>query len=245
MKRIFCLLSLVSYLGYSQNAKLPFKDGESCTYRINYGVFGGGEAKYTINQTQDETQVIVKGASNSFVDLFFKIRDRYETIINNSTKLPIYFKRELIEGSYTINEEYYFNHMKNIVSTQQGEFECNPKSYDILSSFMYGRTLRSLDLKKKKPFYINIFLDEENYNMEVEYLGTEIIETKIGKIRCLKFSPKVQVGRVFKKDDDLTIWLSDDKNHLLVKVEMGIWVGSIEAHITSAKNIKFPLSITD
>ena len=52
-------------------------------------------------------------------------------------------------------------------------------------------------------------------------------------------------ARVFKKDDDLTIWVSDDKNHLLVKVEMGIWVGSIDAYITSAQNIKFPLSITD
>ena len=91
----------------------------------------------------------------------------------------------------------------------------------------------------------NIFLNEENYNLEVEYLGTEFIETKIGKIRCLKFSPKVQVGRVFKNEDDLTIWVSDDENHLLVKVEMGIWIGSIDATITSTKNIKFPLSITD
>ena len=119
MKRILFILSLVSYLGYSQNVKLPFKDGESCTYRISYGMFGGGDAKYTINQTQDKTQVIVSGGSNALVDLFFKIRDRYETIINNSTKLPIYFKRDIIEGSYTINQEYYFNHMKNIVSTQE------------------------------------------------------------------------------------------------------------------------------
>lgn len=245
MKKIFFILSLVSYLGYSQKTKLPFKDGESCIYRISYGIFGGGDAKYTINQTQDETQVIVKGGSNAFVDLFFKIRDRYETIINNSTTFPIYFKRDIIEGNYAINQEYYFNHIKNIVSTQVGDFECEPKSYDILSSFMYGRTLTSSYLKKKNPFYINIFLNEENYNLEVEYLGTEFIETKIGKIRCLKFSPKVQVGRVFKNEDDLTIWVSDDENHLLVKVEMGIWVGSIDATITSTKNIKFPLSITD
>ena len=81
--------------------------------------------------------------------------------------------------------------------------------------------------------------------MPVSYLGKETIRTKIGNIRCLKFSPKVQVGRVFKHEDDLTIWFSDDKNRLLVKVELGIWVGSIDAIITNAKNIKFPLSITD
>ena len=50
---------------------------------------------------------------------------------------------------------------------------------------------------------------------------------------------------MFKNEDDLTIWISDDKNRLLVKVELGIWVGSIDAVIANAKNIKFPLSITD
>ena len=69
-----------------------------------------------------------------------------------------------------------------------------------------------------------MFLDEEIYNMEVIFLGEEIINTDIGQyIKCLKFSPKVQVGRVFKNEDDLTIWVSDDKNHLLIKVELEIW----------------------
>ena len=90
-----------------------------------------------------------------------------------------------------------------------------------------------------------MFLDEEIYNMEVVYEGEEIINTEIGNIKCLKFSPKVQVGRVFKDEDDLTIWVSDDKNHLLIKVELEIWIGSINAIITNAENIKFPLSITD
>jgi len=114
-----------------------------------------------------------------------------------------------------------------------------------LSSLMYGRSLSSKELKNKKPFYINMFLDEENYRMEVKYLGTEIIESEIGKIRCIKLQPKVQIGRVFSNEDDLTIWVSDDKNHILIKVEMGILVGSLEVDIQTAKNIKFPLSITD
>ena len=121
----------------------------------------------------------------------------------------------------------------------------NEKSQDMLSSFLFGRTLNSNFLKRKSPFFINVFIDEENYSMEVRYLGTEILNTKIGKIRCIKLKPKVQVGRVFSKPDDLSIWISDDKNHILIKVEMNILVGSIKADIETAKNIKFPLSITD
>ena len=44
---------------------------------------------------------------------------------------------------------------------------------------------------------------------------------------------------------NLTIWISDDKNHLLIKAEMGILVGSLAIDIQTSKNIKFPLSITD
>ena len=90
-----------------------------------------------------------------------------------------------------------------------------------------------------------MFLDEENYLMEVNYLSTEIINSKLGKIRCIKLQPKVQVGRVFSNEDDLTIWISDDKNHLLIKAEMSILVGSLAIDIQTSKNIKFPLSITD
>ena len=81
--------------------------------------------------------------------------------------------------------------------------------------------------------------------MEVKYVGTEVLNTNIGKVRCIKLKPKVQVGRVFSSPDDLNIWVSDDKNHILIKVEMDILVGSIKADIETAKNIKFPLSITD
>ena len=245
MKKNLCLLLLSCSLGFSQNPELPLTDGETCSYRIGYGLFGGGHAKYTVTQNNVETKVVVSGGSNSFVDLFFKVRNRYETIINNRTLLPRYFKRNNIEGGHVINQEYFFNQDLKIINTQNGEFKCGVNSFDMLSSFLYGRSLKLSELKKKESLFIIMFLDEEIYNMEVVYKGEEIINTEIGNIKCLKFSPKVQVGRVFKDEDDLTIWVSNDKNHLLIKVELEIWIGSINAIITNAENIKFPLSITD
>ena len=101
------------------------------------------------------------------------------------------------------------------------------------------------ELTNKETFYANMFVDEKNYKMKISFLGKEIIKTPIGKIRCLKFSPDVIVGRMFKNQDDLTIWISDDKNHILVKLETGILVGSVDVNLQSVKNIKFPLSITE
>ena len=166
-------------------------------------------------QDDIETKVIVSGRSNSFVDLFFIVRNRYETIINNRTLLPRYFKRNNNEGGYLINQEYFFNQDLNIVNTQNGKFKTNINTFDMLSSFLYGRSLKTTDLKKKESYIICSW-------MKKFIIWSNILEKKHKyrncKIKCLKFSPKVQIGRVFKNEDDLTIWVSDDKNHLLIKL---------------------------
>ena len=245
MKNLIWILILLPIFSYSQTGKINIRDGESCSYNIHYGFFSGGYAKYSVDKKDKEITVVLEGKTNSIIDVFFKIRDRYETIVNTSSRLPRYFKRDIIEGSDEIHQEYFFNQETNKVNTHKGSYDCVKKSQDMLSSFIYGRSLSSKKLKSKEPFYINMFLDEENYMMEVKYLATEVINSKIGKIRCIKLQPKVQIGRVFSNEDDLIIWVSDDKNHILIKLEMGILVGSLEVDIQTAKNIKYPLSITD
>ena len=245
MKKIIVVFLLMSSFCFSQKNTFPVIHGESCSYRIHYGFINAGHATYSVTKNNKEISIILQGGSNSVADLFFKIRDRYESRINSKSLLPSYFKRDILEGDDKINQEYFFNHEKNTVKTQKGEYKMKTRSQDMLSSLLFGRTLSSSFLKRENPFFINLFIDEENYNMEVRYLGTEVLNTKIGRIKCIKLKPKVQIGRVFSSPDDLNIWVSDDKNHILIKVEMGILVGSIKADIETAKNIKYPLSITD
>ena len=56
-------------------------------------------------------------------------------------------------------------------------------------------------------------------------------------------SQKMQEGRVFEDGEEMKIWISDDKNHLLLKVEAKIWAGTIKAVLVDYKELKFPLSI--
>jgi hypothetical protein len=245
MKKIILVFLLFSHYSFSQKNTFPVINGESCSYRIHYGFINAGHAAYSVDIKGKEIRVIAQGGSNSAVDLFFKIRDRYESGINSKSLLPSYFRRDILEDDYKINQRYLFNHKNNTVETQKGEYKMKAKSQDMLSSLFFGRTLSSSFLKRKDPFFINLFIDEENYNMKIQSLGTEVLNTEIGKIRCIKLKPTVIAGRVFSNPDDLTIWISDDKNHILIRLEMNILVGSIKADIETAKNIKFPLSITD
>jgi len=53
----------------------------------------------------------------------------------------------------------------------------------------------------------------------------------------------MQEGRVFEDGEEMKIWITDDGNHLLMKVETKIWAGSIKAVLVEYKELKFPLSI--
>ena len=41
-----------------------------------------------------------------------------------------------------------------------------------------------------------------------------------------------RVGGFFKNDDDLKIWITDDKNHIIVKGEAAIVVGAVKVELT-------------
>jgi len=53
----------------------------------------------------------------------------------------------------------------------------------------------------------------------------------------------MQEGRVFENGEQLKIWITDDANHLLLKVEAEIWAGTVKAVLEDYKESKHPLSI--
>jgi hypothetical protein len=69
------------------------------------------------------------------------------------------------------------------------------------------------------------------------FKGYKNIKIKLGKIRCMEFIPLLQTGRVFKKEDDLSFFISDDENHVLVKAKADILFGAIEVELIECKGL--------
>jgi hypothetical protein len=114
----------------------------------------------------------------------------------------------------------------------------------MLSALFYARTFNKAILKQKKSFFVPIFMDEGNYLLEILYLHKEKVKTNFGTVNCMVFKPKMQEGRVFQDGEQMKIWISDDRNRLLVKVETQIWAGTIKAILVKNQEVKYPLSIS-
>ena len=244
---VFITLFFSSISLFSQ-INLPYKLGEYAAYKVSFGPIWVGYADLEITEIKTinhkpSFHIIGKGKTAPFFDWFFKVRDVYETFIDTTTLLPIEFKRDVNEGGHLINQHYSFNHLDSIVRTQDSNFYILPNSQDMLSALFYARTFKKDSILNGKSFYVPIFMDDENYYLEIKYLQNEILETKWGKINCMTFQPKMQEGRVFEDGEEMKIWISDDHNHLLLKVETKIWTGTIKAVLDDYKELKYPLSI--
>ena len=74
-------------------------------------------------------------------------------------------------------------------------------------------------------------------------MGREDIKTKFGVVSAMIFRPLVQTGRVFKEEESLTIWISDDDNKFPIRIKANLLVGSIKADLDSYKGLKYPLKV--
>ena len=96
-------------------------------------------------------------------------------------------------------------------------------------------------------FLINLgallLISLENYEFKMKFLGIETINTKFGKIKCIKLRPFVQSGRVFKEKESLTLWISADKNKIPLRIKADLVVGSIRVDLDAFSGLKHPFEI--
>ena len=230
-----------------QNA---FKKGEFLRYDVSYGYFDAAEAtlevkKYSQKINGRNTMHIVgKGRSRGALSIFFRVEDRYETYIDEEALLPWKFIRHVREGGYKLDRNIKFNHYTNKAIVEQNDsqrYPVEPNTQDLLSAFYYARTLDLQNAKLNQEFVVNTFFDREMYPLKFKFLGKEELKTKLGTFECLKFRPIVESGRVFKEEEDVTIWVSNDPNKVPLKVQSDLLVGSIVMELVEHKNLVVPL----
>jgi hypothetical protein len=73
-------------------------------------------------------------------------------------------------------------------------------------------------------------------------LGKEKIKTDLGTINALKIHPQVVSSRVFKDENALLLWVSDDENKVPLKVKADLLIGSLKVDITNYQNLKHELN---
>lgn len=234
-----------------KNAELPFKAGEKLNYNIQYGFVKAGEAELKIQSLTTRRgaptfHMVGTGKTVGMTDWFFHTEDRYETYLDTSTLHPVEFIRDVDEGGYEINRHILFDqeeHTARDLNFGDSIFQLEERMQDIFSAFYYARSMDVSDIKRGDEINISVFLDHEKFPFILRYDGVEQIELDDFTIECMKFTPVVQEGRVFKEKESMSIWVSNDQNRIPVLLKSELAVGSITVELTKYQNLAHPLSL--
>ncbi|HKG07060.1 MAG TPA: DUF3108 domain-containing protein [Pedobacter sp.] len=255
--RKLLLVAVVAFLSLKAlGQELPFvkqpvfKPGEILTYKLKYGFITAAEGTLKVLDSdlkfegRPTYRLSVDGETSGTFDVFYKIRDHYDSYIDIANLKPYFYQENIREGSYRRQDKARFSQDDKKIVATKGTFNTpTTQTFDLVSSYYFARSLDISKMKTGDFVTLSYFLGDEVNKLEIQYMGKEVIKTKLGKIRCLKFSPSIKPGRIFRKDSRLYLWVSDDGNRVPLKAQVEILVGSVVMEIKSANGLMHPLEI--
>lgn len=230
-------------INYPTVVNKAFQRGEKLTYRIHYGFIDAVVATIEVKEenklfaNRSTYHVVGIGRSKGTFDFFFKVRDRYESYIDETAMIPWFFGRRVDEGGYRISQDYVFNHPAKKVNANGKMVNILENTQDMISGFYLVRTMNLGASRENQIYTVPTIVDGEMYQLQIKFKGRETIKTEFGRVTCLKFVPVVQKGRIFKHEEDLIVWISDDANHIPLRAKAEILFGSIKLDLISCSGL--------
>ena len=232
-----------------ENRKEPvFQIGETLKYRLRYGFITAAEASITVEGSDAKFEnkpiyhLIAQGKTSGSFDVFYKVRNRYDSYIDRVDLTPFLYTESIREANYRRNDKARFYQDQRKVVSNKGTFKGAAQTFDLVSAYYFARSLDLSTIKQGDRFTMSYFLDDGVTDLKIQYVGKEKVKTSLGTFNCLKFSPSIQPGRIFRKDSKLYLWITDDGNRIPVKAQVEILVGSVTMELTSATGLKYPLA---
>ncbi|MCK9202866.1 MAG: DUF3108 domain-containing protein [Bacteroidales bacterium] len=236
-----------------------FQDGEKVTYTVSYNWgpvwVNAGEVTFSAGQElykgKDTYHLKASGKTFTSYDLLFKVRDYYDTWVDPVNMQSIDFRRYIYEGGYTLLNTLNFNYSNHsIISNTKTDnnpqrtdtVRLMPCSYDMLAAIYYTRSIDLSSLKPEEKRNVKVYIDDGYYDIAIRAIGKEMVENTDGKkYHCIKFAVKMVQGTIFRGDEDVIVWVTDDANKIPIYIEAKIIVGVIKAYLKDATGVRNPM----
>lgn len=263
MKRLLLVLftSCAMLTAHAQcgTENTAFKSGEFLSYDLYFNWkfvwMKVGTASMSIVQSTYNgkpafrSSLITRG--NSKLDNYFVMRDTLLCYTNLDLS-PLYFRKGAREGKrYYVDELWYTYpntncHLRMHRIDHDGDVhwkdaEYKDCIYDMMSIFMRARNYDASKLKKGDNIPMPISDASHLTNSWLKFNGTTNLKMKNNndKYRCLVFS---FIEREDGKNHELIrFYITDDKNHLPVRLDLFLSFGSAKCYLTGFKGLRNPM----
>ena len=236
-----------------------FKSGEYLTYNLYYNwkfvwVKAGTANMSTvqsIHQGKPAWRASLVTQGNKRVDAYFILRD---TLLSYSTLdlAPLYYRKAAREGKRYYIDEVAYDYSNGKINTRQHrqradgthsqQRETYPDCvYDMLTMFVRARSFNSENWEKGHTINFRMVDGNSCESARIVYRGKSVIKGDNGvKYRCLQLSYMELDDGKYKRIVDF--YVTDDSNHIPVRLDMFLRFGSAKAFIVGIKGNRNPIS---
>lgn len=222
-----------------------YSGGERFEYNISWS--GGikiGEAVIDIVEVDKKSQiydlkvrVTSKGGAFAWV---YPVDDLHITTVQGPERLPIKHESWQKEGyGYEAHKVTLFDQEGGKYVYQNGdnpprEYLVDGKTHNEFSSFLASRLMA---FETGKPFVVPTWADKTRVKVIVE-VGErkKMKKTVLGSLDVVKVMPILTFSGTYDQRGDTTVWYSDDKCRIPVRVNSKIIIGSLTAKLSGWEN---------
>ncbi len=237
--------------------KMAFKEGEKLKYKAHHGFIQAAditvEVKAGICSEINETCFKLSGQIRiaSAFNWILRKKDCSKSFNNKAVFTPWLCSHKSENGDFIFNENLCLagNSEKNIASIGF----INPKKsisnivavQDLVAELYRARTIDFDKAVANDTFRVVGLVGDKIIPITFKLLKRENIKTAKGVFRCIKFKTITTNDNWLSDEDRINFWLSDDKNHILIRLKVNLPIGSAYLDLSDYENICNPLAIME
>ncbi len=259
---IFLLFSGFLLVGKKEtpiSRNVSYGVGEELEYRVHFGMFTVGKAITRVDKSYHTVsartcyKVDAYGETSDWISWVAKVNDNWGAYVDTATLLSHKSYRNIREGKYRRNEEVLFDHEKDKVEVKVKNndtgaietkvYDVPDKSKDLVAGFLF---LRIIDFKRVAigdTLVISGFHEDASYDLKIIYTGKEVIETKVGKVQCLRLRPVMPKNSLFDGENSVLCWISDDLNRVPIRLQAKMFIGNTGLELVKFRGLRNPLKV--
>jgi hypothetical protein len=213
-------------------ATVPWTVGEYLEYDVKFGAITAGSGRMKVVGMETvrgrpawHLQFNVSGG----IRFLYRVNDSYDSWLDVENLNSLRFIQDLSEGNRDRQRIYdIFPDRVSYLEHGKEERPSVPQPLDDASFFYF---IRSIPLEVGKEYEFNRYFDPRSNPVIVRVLRRERIAVPAGEFEAVVLQPLIKTSGIFSEGGRAEIWLSDDKQRILLQMKSKLPFGSLNLYL--------------
>ena len=218
----------------SARSHIPFGVGERLEYDLKFGKLKVGVASMEVANVEDvrghEAWHTVYQAHGG-IRFLYSVDDVFESWIDRRTFNSLRFKKDQNEGRRDVEHTYeiYPERAEYTLGSDTAQASVRNPLDD--GSFLYF--VRTIPLVVGQTYSFDRYFMPTRNPVTIKVVRKDTINVPAGRFGAIVIQPIIKTSGIFSENGHAEIWLSDDRNRIMLQMKSGLSFGSINLYLTS------------